>query len=361
MHARWLDPTALAPADLDAWRDLAARAAEPNAFFDPAFLVPALRHLPRERVRLLAVADGRDWVAALPVQPQLRRRRLPLPARATWRHLYGYLGTPLLAEGLERPAALTLVDALRARTGLVTLDLVRSDGPVVAALDAALAEHDLASVVTELRDRAALVRRPANDYVETTLKIKRRRELKRLRKQLTEVLGAEPVTVDRAGDPEAVDRFLQLEASGWKGRAGTALATARDGDFFRGICAAFAAEGRLQLLAYGTPERTVAMKCNLLAQDGVFCLKIAHDEELAKYSPGVQLEVENVDVFHGRPELAWMDSCADPDNQMINRLWPDRRSLVSRTYARGGLVGLAVRGEEELVASVRRLRKERHA
>ena len=40
------------------------------------------------------------------------------------------------------------------------------------------------------------------------------------------------------------------------------------------------------------------MKCNVSAGDTLFCFKIAYDEELAHYSPGILLEAENVDVFH---------------------------------------------------------------
>lgn len=79
------------------------------------------------------------------------------------------------------------------------------------------------------------------------------------------------------------------------------------------------------------------MKCNLIAGDGAFCFKIAYDEELAAFSPGGQLERENITVFHEQRDQGWQDSCADPDNAMINRLWPDRRRLSNLIVARRGL------------------------
>ena len=33
----------------------------------------------------------------------------------------------------------------------------------------------------------------------------------------------------------------------------------------------------------------------------------------------------------------YMDSCADSDNEIMNSLWPDRRSLVSVALARPGV------------------------
>jgi CelD/BcsL family acetyltransferase involved in cellulose biosynthesis len=359
IRARWLDAQYLEPSDVAAWRDLAACAAEPNPFLEAPFLLPAVRHLARGRLRLLVLQDAAGWAGLMPVQATVRWRRLPAPVRAGWRHPYNFLGTPLLAAGREDGAAQAMLAALRPGLGLLALDLLGAGGPAAVALEAAAAEHDLRPVVWERHERAALVRRPENDYVASMLKSRRRRELRRLRRQLGEALGAEIVTTDRAGDHAAVERFLELEASGWKGRAGTALADAGAGDFFREICERFAAEGRLQLLSLEADGRSVAMKCNLLSGGGVFCLKIAHDEEHARFSPGVQLELDNVDVFHARPELRWMDSCADPDNEMINRLWPDRRSLETRLLARGGFVGLAARNEAEMAAAFRRRMKER--
>jgi hypothetical protein len=68
------------------------------------------------------------------------------------------------------------------------------------------------------------------------------------------------------------------------------------------------------------------MKANLLTGDGGFCFKICFDEEFAKHSPGVLLELENIREAHRRG-LTWMDSCADQDHPMIDRLWPERREI----------------------------------
>jgi CelD/BcsL family acetyltransferase involved in cellulose biosynthesis len=94
-------------------------------------------------------------------------------------------------------------------------------------------------------------------------------------------------------------------------------------------------------------DHMVAMKCNVLAGDCVFCFKIARDESLDRFSPGVQLELENVDIFHRTPSAAWTDSCAWEHNQMINRLWRDRRSvatvLIPGRHALGRMSRSAIR------------------
>src|SRR3712207_8273461 len=49
-----------------------------------------------------------------------------------------------------------------------------------------------------------------------------------------------------------------------------------------------------------------------------------------------------VEIFHGTSST-WSDSCAAPDNEMINRLWPDRRSLATLLVPTGGGRGAASR------------------
>ena len=65
-------------------------------------------------------------------------------------------------------------------------------------------------------------------------------------------------------------------------------------------------------------------------------LKIAYDEQFAGFSPGIQLEVDMVGLFHEASDAGFMDSCADPNNAMINRLWVDRRPLVTHVLRRAG-------------------------
>ena len=70
------------------------------------------------------------------------------------------------------------------------------------------------------------------------------------------------------------------------------------------------------------------MKCNLISGDAVFCFKSAYDERYASSSPGFQLEVRDMECFAAEGR-SWADSCTDPHNSMINRLWPGRRTLAN--------------------------------
>jgi CelD/BcsL family acetyltransferase involved in cellulose biosynthesis len=323
-------------ADLDRWRELAARAAEPNPFFEPDYVLPLARGTGRlGDVALAVVRDGGDWAACLPVRCGGRWHRVPLPSVSSWRahRLYALLGTPLIDAGALAPAAEAL--AARLATGsrpacFVGLDWLAEHGAVHHALTGAFASLGLRTLVFDRFERAFLRRRPEPTYLEQTVSVKHRRELRRQWRVLGETLGEEPVVVDRAGDAGAVAELIELEARSALAAGGSVLAANPDhARFFADMCRGFADRGRLELLALRSAGNTLAMKCNLLAGEGVFYLKIAYDERYARYSPGIQLEAATVERFHARSQASWIDSCADANNAMINRLWPDRRAILT--------------------------------
>lgn len=328
--------------EVDAWRDLAARAIVPNPFAEPGFAMPAAQRLHVRDAGVLVVLDGSDWMGAVPVRSVSRWRRVPGRYLTVWRHPYCFLGTPLLAAG--HPDA-TLAEMLRRATRepgtlAFALDLVDADGPFGEALATALPTVGPAPLVIDAYERAFLHRRSDGDYLESTVSSRHRKELRRTRRLLEAEVG--PLVVrDVAGDEQAPARFLELERGGWKGRVGTAMACIPDhADLLADLCRGWASAGRLQMLSLQTDTRVVAMACNVSAAAGSFRFKIAFDEELARFSPGIHLEIGLLEAFHNG-DASWMDSCADPRNKMIHRLWAPRRQLqnliISSSGARGAI------------------------
>ncbi len=353
----------LSARELDRWRALAGRAAEPNPFFEAEFATFAARHL-EGGPELVVVADGDEWLACVPVVRRRRWRRFPARWVISWRHPYSYLGTPLVDRDHCGPACAALVDALAAAPGgLVALELVDPDGPVGQGLAAALDERGRPQMRYGTYKRATLARRPEPTYLDDTLSRSRRKELRRQGRRLSEAVGGTAETRDVSSDAAAVEDFLALESSGWKGREATAMASLpAHAAFFREMCAAWRGRGRLDMLKLGTADRTAAMQCNLAAGDTLFCFKVAYDDELSRFSPGVQLELAAVDVFHAAGALALVDSCAEPDNELINGLWPDRRTLSTLIFPSAGVRGRMRMAMLQLAAAVRgRTRRERTA
>jgi CelD/BcsL family acetyltransferase involved in cellulose biosynthesis len=316
--------------DIERWRELAADAAEPNPFFEPDYVLPAAELIGGRRLALLVVQARDEWSACMPIHRPRRWHRVPVACVASWHHKYCFLGTPLVRPDREESAVASLArELMRQPAAFVGLDSLADEGAVRDALRTAIEDGGGEEVQVNGYERAMLRRREsADDYV--TLKAKSRSELGRKRRRLQDEVGAALQLVDRADDSEAVDTFLELEASGWKGQGGTAIASLeQDAEFFRTICRSFQEQGRLHLLSLQANDQPVAMACNLRAGDGVFCFKIAFDERWWRSSPGAQLVLDHVQWFHRDAGAAWMDSCVQPDNKLVNRLWPDRRRIVT--------------------------------
>lgn len=345
----------VSPAQLVAWCLLAARAVEPNPFFEPAFVLAAARRAGAQRGALLVVERRGEWLACLPVQP---RGAPPFGALQTWWHPYCFLGTPLVDREHVDEGITALLCAARDRNRFLALQLVGLDGPIAAAVDRAVAAEGLQVVHDGRFERACVVRRPGEPRLDLPAKDRRRR-MRRLEEQLGQV-----VVRDRSGDPEAVEQFLDLEAAGWKGEIETALVSnPADAKFFREMCAGFADAGRLRMLELrGDSAEPIAMYCDVAAGDAVFAFKIAFDARYRASGPGIELLTRVVEDFGERSGERLLDSCAASDSDFANGLMPDRRELASRVIGpTGARSGLARRAASAATATRRRREARGHA
>jgi CelD/BcsL family acetyltransferase involved in cellulose biosynthesis len=338
----------LVDSDREAWRELARHAEEPNPFFEPEMVEPAWRNLRPRRLALLVATDAAGWTGCVPVRP-LAPRDLVL---CGWRHPYSFVGTPLLRRGETRHAAQSLLDTLQRRQSLaLALPLVRR-GRVHEALLAAAGEAGLDLAWERASDRGAVRRVSGDGEQRLPLTARRRSELRRSARRLGEALGGPVEVHDQSDDPQAVSRFMALEASGWKGRNGTALSSdPRHQAFFEEMAAAFAREGRMLIRALGVRGTVLAMNTQLAAGDELFGFKAAFDERYQRYGPGTQLMYDTVVSFQAGPARVLFDSCSDENSRLANDLFGDRVELSSLVLAARGLPASAVRhGTRAIVA-----------
>jgi CelD/BcsL family acetyltransferase involved in cellulose biosynthesis len=137
-----------------------------------------------------------------------------------------------------------------------------------------------------------------------------------------------------------IEEFLRLEAGGWKGRENSAIASNEaDRTYFESIAKEAFGRGRLSMLALRLEGLPIAYKCDFLAGRGVFTFRIAYDENYARNSPGMLLEIENVHRLHALSQIAWVDSCNDSFSSMFNRLWPARRTILDVVVGAGKFWG----------------------
>lgn len=341
---RLLTPAEIAdPAFITAWERLVARASEPNPFFEPWFLLPALAQWgARDGVVIMAwFHDGR-LAGLLPVRRSNAYYGHRITNAAGWLHANAFCGVPLVAAGLKEEfwrALLAHFDRMARRALLLHLPMLPADGPLNAALDRVLAaQRNRAHYNAADQQRAMLTgKTTASAYLEAAMSPKKRKELRRQHNRLAEegTLGFERCTGEE-GLAEWIAEFLALEAAGWKGAGGSALANGSDTRaLFGQSLAGAAASGRLERLALRLDGRAIAMLANFITLPGAYSFKTAFDEAYARFSPGLLLQLENLALLD-RPGVEWADSCAVEGHPMIERLWRDKRRMVSRNIAIGG-------------------------
>jgi CelD/BcsL family acetyltransferase involved in cellulose biosynthesis len=325
------------------WDRLAREASEPNVFAERWFVTAGIRHLlPEGQTWIVTVwRNGGDLIGLLPVRIEHRYGRTPVAHVQNWVHHQSFLGTPLVRRGEEADfwrEVLKALDAAPWARGFFHVSGLVEDGPIHRGLAEAAASLGRPCPIVH-RSRRALLDSGLSPqaYYEQAVRKKKRKELGRLSARLRE-LGTVTVTRPASADDVARcrDEFLAMEAAGWKGRAGSALASdlAKEA-FFRDAIAGAHEAGRLEFLRLALDGQPIAILVNFVAPPGGFTFKIAFDEDYARFSPGVLIQIENLQVLE-RPDIAWMDSCAVENHPMINSLWTERRAIVRVTVPLAG-------------------------
>lgn len=325
------------------WAALADAAAEPNAFYAPEMFRAALDHLDESKsVRLIEVFDGILLIGLLPVMVTTRHGRLPMATVANWMHAHCFLGTPMIRSGREQDAwagFLRQLDCADWAPHFLHLRGLDAAGANAAALEAVCVTQGRPFREIGRYDRALLRSDlSAEAYWDANVRPKKRKEIRRLQKRLADLGAVESRMLTDAADlSHWCSEFLALESSGWKGRQKTALSCAsHDAAFFRAATAAAMANGNLEFLRIDLDDRAIAMLVNFRHLDGAFSFKIAIDEELGRFSPGVLIEIDNLRAVQTSSAISWMDSCAAPDHAMIDSLWGERRSIAQYRVALRG-------------------------
>ncbi|MGZ3323633.1 MAG: GNAT family N-acetyltransferase [Xanthobacteraceae bacterium] len=322
---------------LSQWRRLSEHAIEPNAYYLPAWEL-AVNALASGRTSASALSARSDaapdgasrLIGLMPVVSMMRAYRIPLPALVS-ADPYGTLCTPPLDRDRAHDAATGLLRAARdAGAHALILRDVALDGATMKALGEVLRQDDLHPRVLQSQLRACLdATRDADELLRDALGPKKLKELRRQRHRLAEH-GAVRFDVARSREEvaAALEIFLRLEASGWKGKRGTALIQ-DDGDaaFIRRAAPALAETGQCEIVTLYAGTTPVAAGLVLRHQDRAFFFKLGIDEHFAKASPGVQLTLDLTRHLCADPAIATADSTASADHPMINPIWRGRFAI----------------------------------
>jgi CelD/BcsL family acetyltransferase involved in cellulose biosynthesis len=260
------------------------------------------------------------------------RSGLPLAVLSAPTHPTSADATPVIDAGRVEPVLAAMIAAIEASPLLPKLIAIRAlndGGPVMAAFRRVMAARrsPAAALARAVRPRLTCNLDPKG-YFARTMSGGRRRKLGQLRRRLAG-RGRLDLHVHRGTEAvaAALDRFLALEASGWKGSIGHALARTAPA-FSQAAVPALAAEGCAEIWELSLDRAAVSMAIILRQGAGAFDWKIAYDERHGDCSPGVLLAQDYTAEFLQDPAVAFADSCAPDDSGLLGPLWTARQPMV---------------------------------
>jgi hypothetical protein len=340
--------------------ELAATAIEPNVFYEPWVLLPSLKAFGANEQFVFALVFAPEisnphgpqiLCGFFPLVRERKYKGVPISVLRLWKHRYCPLCTPLIraehADECLKAFFKWLADPnhpSQANCAVVELRYITGDGPFHALLVDYFYRSMQLTYTEDCHVRALF--RPAENaeaYLNRAFSGRRRKDMRSQARRLAEQGKIEFTELLEESDVEQwVTDFLRLEASGWKGNEGSAIASKKeDHEFFMVLAREGFRRGQLRMLSLKLNGQPIALTFDLTTGRAVFALKIAYDEEYARFSPGVLLEMDNVQRLHN-PHYDWSDSCAVPLHFMINRLFTSRRIiqtvLVATGHKTGGLV-----------------------
>jgi len=320
------------------WWALAARALEPNVFYEPAFARAAAPVFGN------GVGAGLVWSRGTPARllgffpGRIERWRYGLgpPILSGWIHPYAPLGVPLVDRDGSEATIAAWLDHVASNVNLpdlLLLPYLPIENPFARALDGIVARRGGQIAAFARHSRALLI--PGAEragYLERAISGKRRKKLRWQRKRLAD--NAAVITTSTgevAAVAKGVEDFIALEAAGWKGRAGTAVRDQTDiRQFLTAAVGALADEGKVRLARLFVDTRPIAATVTLTSGTTAWCWKIAYDETFAHASPGVQLLLDATQDLLDTPHIARADSCATENHPMIDHVWRERLVVADR-------------------------------
>jgi hypothetical protein len=333
--------------------ELAGKAREPNIFYEPRMLFPALASYAGQAdlifVLLMKREDSEDEATLcgfIPLEEKQVYRSLPITCLALWHYPHCFLSTPLLHRDYIEQAVKSLIAwfstnpkyrllefrqiPASSRFAETVKETLRSTGSTF------LTKDYQRPILTREADYAAYMARHTSSKFRT-----------KMRASLKKLSAKGEVEFRTLTDPQDlehwIDDFLDLEVSGWKGRSGTALAqNPRDKEFFRSIVRAAFTHKSLSSISLRLNGKPVAMEVSFLSTEGCYAFKRAYNEDYREFSPGVLLDMEVIRVIHENPQMKWMDSCADVSSQAFGQLFIHRKAMCNLTIANSNITSNAV-------------------
>ena len=343
------------------WRALAATLGAPRFFHAYDWYAAFFAHLhPADTpMGIIELQHDGQCVGLIPyVQQRVRKAGLTLQVLSLPDSPHLILADALLAETLDAPQSLRAIRACLARAGIgwhaLRLARVREDSHALR-----FARGLPGALVRPAGGSRAFDARGPFEPLSAQFAGRLRKTLKKGRKRLGESGALEWLCIGCADArmPWAFERFLALEASGWKGEHGTGSAIALSADvmnFYRQLTAVQSPELRVEIHLLCVAGQPIAGQFASVCGAQRSIHKIAYDESWQHASPGSVLMANTLErSCQQRPierlslvtDMPWMQDW-NAARETVYDIWIPRHALYSR-LARAALRAKALLGARE--------------
>ena len=343
LRIKVLEYNELTDQDIKRWCELEERSIEQNAYLSPYFMLPALKHFPphgKPIIVFIETGTGNrgDLLGVGVFECSPRTIRVPVAHLKAYRCPHAYL-TGLLIDkqhfGETTDAFFSFFHDSRENWCGVEFVNRRKESELAFQFDIAASQLGMCWFEYSSQKRPVLLSERSGDAnMNTILPSKRRKILRQNLRRLNE-LGKVTWRVVAGQEVEAgcMETFLKLEHMGWKKEKNfSLLSDPNHAAFFREMMTGFAQAGRAFFTELSMNGKVIASTSNFISGGAGFAFKIGWDEGFSKLGPGNLNEVEFMKYFPERlPQIKYVDSGAG-NGSFIEKLWPDRVSLVSGFY-----------------------------
>ncbi len=303
-----------------------------------------------DELMIILVRDGEALVAAAPMVKVHRRgvRRLEMLGSSTLQEPSGFLFRD--EESLNE-----LLRALTAQRLPIRLGRIAADSPEIRLARGLSAPLRGVTVRRQSASPWLLIDRPWEDF-EAGISSSRRSSLRRARRRLDQ-MGEVQIQVESPTE-ETVESYLRefvnVEATGWKGRLGTAIQSdPRSARFFTSYVHAAARTGALRFFFLRVDGQAVAGILAVEHARRLWVLKVGFDETWAHCSPGILLMHEAIRwaFSKGLSDFEFLGT----DEPWIHMWTSARRAYVLHDYYPFSIDGFAWFAIDLVNASINRV------
>lgn len=222
----------------------------------------------------------------------------------------------------------------------LSLRALPSEDPATEALLGAARHAGCRTIVEPLPTALVTATAGSLEDYRAGLSSKVRSEVGRLRRKAEREHAFELTAIEPPRDLELQwARALALEASGWKGRNGTAIVCRPEIEsFFDGLTRDLHARGALRLSELSLDGKLAAVAMSIVHANRLFTLKVAYDEDHRRLGPGFVLLMAMIERCFELGLEAYEFS--GPEEEYERRFaTSERERCLARVYKRGVVGG----------------------